>query len=179
MQARRLKFREIELADAARIALLAGEWDVARMTGRIPYPYSEQMACDWMASLADGEVVHAIMLEGELIGAVGYVPTSTGCSAEIGYWIGKPWWGRGFATEAAQALVRYCFLEARFPRLTCCHFADNPGSARVIQKLGFRRSGSCTAWCDARQEEVATVTYERRRPLLMPGTWSMFRRRAA
>ena len=179
METRRLTFRAIEPADAGRIAMLAGDWDVARMTARIPYPYSAQMARDWMMSLSEGEAVHAIVFEGELIGAVGYVPASDGTSAEIGYWIGKPWWGRGFATEAAGALVRHCFLEARFATLTCCHFADNPASARVIQKLGFRRSGTCTAWCDARREEVATVVYERRRPLLMPSTWSLFRRRAA
>jgi RimJ/RimL family protein N-acetyltransferase len=87
-------------------------------------------------------------------------------SAEIGYWIGKPWWGRGFATEAAQALVRHCFATVGIERLTCCHFVDNPASARVIRKLGFRLVGPCTAWCEARGADVETLLYERRRPMI-------------
>ncbi|MFA5949833.1 MAG: GNAT family N-acetyltransferase [Hyphomicrobium sp.] len=178
MRTRRLKFREIDVQDVPRIAHYAGDWDVARMTARIPYPYSEQLAFDWMANLAEDEFVRAILFEGEMIGAVGYIPNGNG-TAEIGYWLGKPWWGRGFATEAASALMRHCFLDAGFTGLTCCHFTDNAGSARVIAKLGFRRSGMCTAWCDARQAEVAAVTYERRRPLLMARPWTIFRRRVA
>ena len=60
---------------------------------------------------------------------------------EIGYWIGKPWWGRGFATEATHTLMEHCFDACGFRRLTCGHFVDNPASARVIAKLGFRRVG--------------------------------------
>ena len=173
MRSRRLKFRELNDGDAARIAELAGEWDIARMTARIPYPYSEPLAHQWLRGIEPGEFVRAIELGGELIGAVGYMPASDG-SAEIGYWIGKPWWGQGFATEAAQALVRYCFARGGFGRLTCCHFVDNPASARVISKLGFRRIGPCTAWCEARGAEIDTVLYERRRPVM-----SLFWRRAA
>jgi RimJ/RimL family protein N-acetyltransferase len=164
MRTRRLTLRELEDRDVKRIAELAGDWDVARMTARIPYPYSEPLAHQWLRGLEPGEFVRAVDLEGELIGAVGYVPGSDR-SAEIGYWIGKPWWGRGFATEAAHALVRYCFASARIGRLTCCHFIDNPASARVIAKLGFRLVGPCTAWCDARRAEVETLSYERRRPM--------------
>jgi RimJ/RimL family protein N-acetyltransferase len=173
MKSRRLKFRELNDGDAARIAELAGDWDIARMTARIPYPYSEPLAHQWLRGIEPGEFVRAVELGGELIGAVGYMPAADG-SAEIGYWIGKPWWGQGFATEAAQALVRYCFASAGFGRLTCCHFIDNPASARVISKLGFRRIGPCTAWCEARSAEVETVFYERRRPVI-----SRFWRRAA
>jgi len=173
MKSRRLKFRELNDGDAARIAELAGDWDIARMTARIPYPYSEPLAHQWLRGIEPGEFVRAVELGGELIGAVGYMPAADG-SAEIGYWIGKPWWGRGFATEAAQALVRYCFASAGFGRLTCCHFIDNPASARVISKLGFRRIGPCTAWCEARGAEVDTVHYERRRSVI-----SRFWRRAA
>ena len=86
--------------------------------------------------------------------------------AEIGYWIGKPWWGNGYATEAAGTLMKHCFGEVGFRRLTCGHFIDNPASARVIAKLGFRRIGNGAQWCEARKSDVATVRYVRRRPLL-------------
>ena len=165
MRSKRLTYRTLDYSDAARITEFAGDWEVARMTARIPYPYSLTQAHQWIGSIDDGEFVRVIELEGQLIGAVGYVPSPDG-SAEIGYWIGRPWWGQGFATEAAETLVRYCFSEVRFTRLTCCHFADNAASARIIKKLGFRTIGTASTWCEARGGEIATVRYQRKRPML-------------
>jgi [ribosomal protein S5]-alanine N-acetyltransferase len=172
LRSSRLGYRPITASDASRIAHLAGEWDIARMTSRIPHPYSLIDADLWIASIDDDEFVRGVELDGELIGAVGYIESQGGV-AEIGYWIGKPWWGRGFATEAARAMVDYCFAPGGFRRLTCGHFIDNPRSARVIAKLGFRRVGKDSQWCEARQAQVATVRYAMRRPLL-----SAFWRRA-
>jgi len=160
----RLTYRPITAADAARIATLAGEWDIARMTSRIPHPYSLVDADLWIASIGTDEFVRGVELDGQLIGAVGYIEGKDR-QAEIGYWIGKPFWRRGFATEAAQTLVAHCFGPADFSRLTCGHFVDNPASARVIAKLGFRRIGNGRQWCEARKTEVDTVRYARRRPL--------------
>jgi RimJ/RimL family protein N-acetyltransferase len=165
MRSQRLSYRPIEAADASRIATLAGEWDIARMTSRIPHPYSLIDADLWIASIGNDEFVRGIELDGELIGAVGYIENE-GRQAEIGYWIGKPWWGYGFATEAAHAMIDYCFGAGGFRRLTCGHFIDNPASARVIAKLGFRRIGKDSQWCEARKSEVNTVRYILRRPIL-------------
>jgi ribosomal-protein-alanine N-acetyltransferase len=165
MRSPRLSYRPIDARDAGRVALLAGDWDVARMTSRIPHPYSLIDADLWIASIGNDEFVRGIERDGELIGAVGYISGEPG-QAEIGYWIGKPWWGNGYATEAASALMGYCFDEAGFRRLNCGHFIDNLASARVIKKLGFRRIGSGAQWCEARNSEVATVKYARGRPLL-------------
>lgn len=164
IKTRRLVLRTLAPGDAADMARLAGDWDVARMTARIPYPYSEALAVQWMQTLEPGEHVRAITLKGALIGAVGYMPQADG-SAEIGYWIGKPWWGQGYATESARALVHYCFTTAGYARLTCAHFVDNEASGRVVEKLGFARVGLVSqVWCDARQAEVATQWYELVRP---------------
>ncbi|AHB49547.1 GCN5 family acetyltransferase [Hyphomicrobium nitrativorans NL23] len=166
IKTRRLVLRALVPGDAREMALYAGDWDVARMTARIPYPYSEALAEQWMDSLEPGEDVRVITLGGELIGAVGYMPQPDG-TAEIGYWIGKPWWGNGYATEAARALVRYCFGKGGYAQLTCAHFVDNPGSARVIRKLGFTPlEETSPVWCDARQAEVETQWYELKRPLM-------------
>ena len=173
MKSPRLKYREISYTDAARITHLAGDWDVARMTARIPYPYSLTQAHAWIGSIGGDEFVRAVELGTELIGAVGYVRSDTG-SAEIGYWIGRPWWGNGYASEAAEALVEYCFAHEGFERLTCCHFTDNFPSQRIIKKLGFRLVGPHASWCEARGGETPILRYERRRPMLM-----RFRRRAA
>ena len=140
----RLRLRPLTPSDAGDIATLAGDWDVARMTGRIRHPYSLVDADQWISKLSDDEFVRGVELDGKLIGAVGYVPNEDG-SAEIGYWIGKPYWGHGFATEATRALMDHCFKRERRPRLTCGHFADNPASARVIAKLRFRPSAAARA----------------------------------
>jgi [ribosomal protein S5]-alanine N-acetyltransferase len=163
MRSQRLTYRPIDARDAGRIAMFAGEWDVARMTSRIPHPYSLIDADLWIASLGSDEFVRAVERDGELIGAVGYIANLAG-QAEIGYWIGKPWWGNGYATEAARTLMHHCFDKCGFKQLTCGHFVDNPASARVIKKLGFRRVGTGAQWCEARQSEVPTVRYTRRRP---------------
>jgi RimJ/RimL family protein N-acetyltransferase len=161
MRTKRLLLRDLTLRDVRRIAMLASDWDVARMTGRIPHPYSEELARQWISDLSEGEFVQGIVSQGELVGLCGYMPD--GNSAEIGYWVGKPWWGRGFATEAAGALIDYCFNEVGFERITCGHFVDNPASARVIAKLGFRFTGWERVWCEARQSDVDTLKYERLR----------------
>ena len=173
MKTKRLQLRPLDERDIPRIAALAGDWSVASMTSRIPYPYDEIQSQQWITGLSEGEFVRGIEFDGELIGAAGYFPHDDG-AVEIGYWIGKPWWGRGFATEAARMLVRYCFTTARMSRLVCSHFTDNQRSQRVIEKLGFRSTGTCRAYCEARGCEVATVRYEMRRPLL-----ARFWRRAA
>lgn len=165
MRSPRLTYRPIDARDAGRIATLADDWDIARMTARIPHPYSLVDADQWIASIGTDEFVRGVERDGELIGAVGYIEGSVE-QAEIGYWIGRPFWGNGYATEAAQALVDYCFDEAGFRRLTAGHFADNPASARIIAKLGFRRIGIGAQWCEARKSEVPTVRYARRRPLI-------------
>jgi RimJ/RimL family protein N-acetyltransferase len=172
IKTRRLVLRELKDSDVPEIARLSGDWDIARMTARIPFPYSEALAREWMSTIAEDEFVRVIMHEGALVGCCGYILLEDS-TAEIGYWVGKPWWGRGFATEAASALVHHCFTRASLKKLTCCHFVDNPASARVIAKLGFKATDSCLAWCDARNEDVATQNYELDRPLSM-----MFWRRA-
>ncbi len=164
MRTRRLILRDLTYADARRIALLAGDADVARMTARIPHPYTEFDAQDWIRGIEDNEFVQGIDFEGYLVGLIGYT-INEDRSAELGYWIGKPYWGRGFATEAAEAVIRHGFRIGRVARMTCCHFIDKPASARVIEKLGFRCIGVNRAFCLARNVEVDTLIYERKRPL--------------
>lgn len=142
------------------------------MTARIPFPYTLLDADAWISSIGAGEFVRGIEHDGTLIGACGYVIDEAGV-AEIGYWIGRAYWGRGFATEAARAIVTYCFGPCGYKRLACSHFADNPASRRVIEKLGFRRIGPGIGWCEARQSETPTVRYEQRR------TWRGFLARRA
>lgn len=141
----RLVLRGVRADDAKRIAALADEYDIARMTTRIPHPYSIGDAEQWIAivmSPESEELVCVIECNDEMIGCNGLMRTSAGASdpsaAILGFWIGKPYWGRGYATEAAQAVLRHAFDDWGVELVCADHFTDNPASARVIDKLGFR-----------------------------------------
>jgi RimJ/RimL family protein N-acetyltransferase len=159
----RLELRPLAVGHAKRIALLAGDFDVARMTARIPHPYTTADARAWLDTLDPSEVVRGIFRGRTLVGACGYTRAAN-ASAEIGYWIGKPYWGRGYATESAAALVAHAFNGAGLARLTCGHLVDNAASARVIAKLGFRRFGFDRVWCEARGMWMPALRYELMKP---------------
>jgi RimJ/RimL family protein N-acetyltransferase len=156
----RLVLRPPESGDAARICLLAGDYDVARMTATIPHPYGEQQAAAWIESVQAGEegVVLAVLRAATLIGCAGYRAFGQD-HAELGYWIGKPYWGMGYATEAVGALIAHAFEAERFVFLAAGHFTDNPASARVIEKLGFVSVGGEVRDCEARGAKVPCRNY--------------------
>ena len=153
----RLTLRPLRATDAKAVVGLAGDADVARMTARIPHPYSLAQAKVWIAqAVQSSEVVFAIVHQGALIGCAGHMPEENGC-AEFGYWIGKPYWNQGFATEATRAVAARAFASDEIRTLTAGHFADNPASARVLEKLGFAPAGKGNWGCVARGEDVPCV----------------------
>jgi RimJ/RimL family protein N-acetyltransferase len=162
--------RALLLSDAARISLLAGDIDVASMTGTIPHPYSEQMAAEWISSALAGEegVVFGIVRSGALIGCTGYRAFGED-HAELGYWIGKPYWSMGYATEAVRALILHAFEAGGFDYLTVGHFSDNPASARIVAKFGFVPRGQEMRDCAARGARAPCVTYRLDRAAALAG----------
>lgn len=143
----RLLLRELTLADAPAVQMLAGEREVAATTRLIPHPYPAGLAEVWISGLADryakGEnASFAITLaDGPLIGAIGLLISQTDNHAELGYWIGKPYWNRGYCTEAARAVVAYGFESLNLQRIFANYFAINPASGRVMNKLGMQQEG--------------------------------------
>jgi RimJ/RimL family protein N-acetyltransferase len=141
----RLTLREPRAEDAPRIAALAGDFDVARMTTNIPHPYSLAEAETFLGRAAardrDHHAVFALELEDEgVIGILGFHPKAPP-APEVGYWIGRPYWGQGYATEAASAALAWAG-EGWGKRLVISgHFADNPASGRVLEKAGFLYTG--------------------------------------
>lgn len=144
----RLILRPFADADAARTAALAGEESVARMATAIPYPYPPEVAEGWILTHPHGrrrlsDFPFAIDRPGDgLIGAVGLHCTGVAGEYELGYWIGRPYWGQGYATEAARAAVGWAQSDLRAHTLKAGHFADNPASGRVLAKLGFTPTGA-------------------------------------
>lgn len=145
---RRLLLRGFDPSDAARVERLAGDFAVADTTLEIPHPYLPGMAIEWFAThqpkFEAGEMIALAITgreSGELIGAVGLSIRQRFDRAELGYWIGKPYWGRGYCTEAAQAVVAYGFTQLGLNRIFAVHFRRNPASGRVMQKLGMKQEG--------------------------------------
>ena len=148
IETQRLALRPFEAADARRIAYLAGEYDVARMCGRVPSPYPLAHAREWIAGhdrlrQRGQEYPFAITLARDgLIGSCG-VTRMPGVEAwEIGYWLGMPYWGQGFASEAAHAVMDWAGVELDATAFTAGNFFDNPASGGVLRKLGFVHSGA-------------------------------------
>lgn len=161
----RLVLRHFRPDDAPHVGALVGNWKVARMLSRVTFPYSDGDARKWIASheraRAEGRnFPFAIEHGGELVGCIGLdadrgAQTGTnGPAYEIGYWIGEPYWNRGFATEAGRAMVRHAFEASSIRALTAGHLAENHACGSVLTKLGFRYIAECDLWSEARREKV-------------------------
>lgn len=149
LQTERLMLRPFELADAPAVQELASSREVADTTLSIPYPYRDGMAEAWILSHRQlrhtGLIINlAVILRatGTLIGAIGLRLEGTHDRGELGYWIGVPWWGQGYCTEAAAAALEFGFLEVGLNRIHAAHFSRNPASGRVMQKIGMRHEGT-------------------------------------
>ena len=145
----RLRLRPFVLADAEAVSTLAGDEAVARDTLNIPHPYERDHAEEWIGShqgqFARRESVTYAVTRREddaLVGAIGLILDTENDAAELGYWIGREHWGRGFATEAARAVVAWAFESLGLHRIHASHFPRNPASGRVLRKLGMTHEGT-------------------------------------
>lgn len=144
----RLRLRPFTIADAPRVQDLAGEPRVAEATTRIPHPYGDGVAEAWIATHPHEwrkrrSLTFAIDSRetGELIGAISLRLFAQGPRAEIGFWIGLPFWNRGYATEAAREVVRFGFEELGLLGIQARHLLGNDATGRVLEKLGMRYEG--------------------------------------
>jgi RimJ/RimL family protein N-acetyltransferase len=141
----RLRLRPPRRKDAGRIAGLANDPGVAKMTSRMPYPYGLADAEAFLARVSENDVTReaafAIDHKDEgVIGMLGFHPNGDGRS-ELGYWLGRPYWGCGYATEAARAALDWAKGDWRRRLVVAGHFADNDASGRVLCKAGFLYTG--------------------------------------
>jgi RimJ/RimL family protein N-acetyltransferase len=142
------------------MSLLVNDFDIARMTTSIPYPFAVEHAEDFIARMerrdAAREAVFAIESGHEgLLGVIGLHPGPAG--TEIGYWLGRPFWGRGYATEAAGAVLDWAGADWGRRFIVSGHFTDNPASGQVLCKTGFLYTGEVLCrYSVARGEEAPT-----------------------
>lgn len=146
LQGQRCTLRPWHPDDAAALARHANNIHVAeQLRDRFPYPYTRGAAHAFIrfATSSERPTNLAIEVDGEAAGGVGYVPGTDveRYSAEVGYWLGEPLWGRGIATEALQLLTGHVFESENLLRCFALPFADNAGSIRVLEKAGYTLEG--------------------------------------
>ena len=164
LKTRRMLLRPPFMDDAPQIAERVGLKEVAWNLGRVPHPYQVSDAEDWLQDVPsrweeDTAYVLAMTRRGEgVMGCISLrlMPMDVW---EIGYWLGKPWWGQGYATEAATALLDWAERELSISRFASGHFTDNPASGRILTKLGFIRAGETELYGPARGGKYPCVRY--------------------
>jgi ribosomal-protein-alanine N-acetyltransferase len=145
----RLVLRAFTADDAPAAQEYVSSWELASTTAAIPHPYPPGAALEWIGTHAgrhaSGEaVILAVTLRdsGELVGSIEMRITAEHRRGDLGYWTGPPHWGRGYATEAADALVRWSFATLGLHRVFAAHFSRNPASGAVLRRIGMRHEGT-------------------------------------
>ncbi|MBA3641933.1 MAG: GNAT family N-acetyltransferase [Acidobacteriota bacterium] len=141
----RCTVRSWRRSDAQSLVTHADNINVAKhLRDRFPHPYTREDARAFLKHAATDDPTNlAIEVAGAAVGAIGYVPGRDveRFSAEVGYWLGESLWGRGIVTEALGLLTEHAFAKTNVLRMFALPFADNAGSARVLEKAGYTREG--------------------------------------
>ncbi|MCP3740738.1 GNAT family N-acetyltransferase [Rossellomorea sp. BNER] len=152
----RLRIRPFQLDDAPKVQELAGDIDIAKTTTIIPHPYPDGWAEDWIISthksMDKGDSLNFAIVneQNEFIGCIYLFINKKHNKGELGYWVGKPYWGKGYCTEAGKVIVKYGFEELGLNRIYADAFTKNPASFKVMENLGLKHEGtfkqSCLYW---------------------------------
>lgn len=139
IETERLTLRRPTLADVPAIARLANDRRISEMTRRLPFPYRQDHAAAFVATLPllEARDLARLYLIEHLGEPVGFVGIEGGEIPELGYWLGFAHWGRGFATEATRAALDAAFATRAIPQVTASARVANPASRNVLEKCGF------------------------------------------
>lgn len=159
LQTDRLLLRPPERGDASTLIALLGDYDVSKNLGNVAHPYTEAHARDFYARMDDGRAKGEVWpfavtrkADSAYIGGVG-LRLEHG-AFELGYWLGKPYWARGYASEAAHGVLEFAFHDLKARNVWAWWFHDNPASGHVLEKLGFRTLRAELRNCLARGQAV-------------------------
>lgn len=145
-------FRE---SDFDAFHAIVSDFDVVKMTSSWPFPAEEEFTRMRMNTPeAKSGVVKVIEVDGTLAGVVGIV------NSDVGYHIGKDFWGRGIMTKALKLRIAEEFLKPEVDGIKACVWHDNPASGRVLEKAGFKRAFTCADYCKARETEIDAIHYK-------------------
>ena len=177
IQTERMLLRPLHAGDAAEVHRLVNDWAVVRMLSRVPFPYPRRLTDDWIASTARqmerGTGYHlAITGEDEgremVVGCIGLRLDMKPRTGNLGFWVGRRFWGHGVATEAARAVSRWALANLDLDRLVAHVASDNLASAAVLRRIGFRSVGAGRERFLARGGEHPVIRFEAVRADLSP-----------
>ena len=162
LQTERLLLRPPVAADISRFVPLLNDFDVSKNLSRVPYPYTEDDGCAWVVRAAGervrGESYPFVLIDKSEDTLIGMCSVHPHLDFTVGYWIGKPYWGRGYATEAARRVVKFAFDELGAGALAARWMIDNPASGRVLEKIGFELV--CTEELDCLSRGRAVICHK-------------------
>jgi diaminopimelate epimerase len=163
----RLILRPMTHADAQDVAALAGDKRISDMTLTVPHPYKPEHANAWISTHAVSHTTNINTVwamtdkaTGELVGTIGLVYNRHN-GAEVGYWTGVPFWGKGYASEALGAVLAYAFEQRTPPlqRVDAHHFFGNDASGKVMQNAGMVSEGQCLSAANKHGEPLNVMRY--------------------
>lgn len=144
----RLYLRLFEKRDAETVQVLCNNYNIYKSTLYLPYPYSLNDALVWMENHKKNfdedysyEFAITDKISGNLYGAISLSNNQKFKNGEIAYWIGEEYWGKGYGTEAAKAIIDFAFEEKKMHKVFARYFKSNPASGRIMQKIGMVQEG--------------------------------------
>lgn len=167
----RLSMRPLAFRDTGRIVALVGNFQVARNLGVVSHPYTASDAENWLNFATNresgGERVFAIDDGGGMIGAISLgKPDKT---ASLGYWLGEPYWGKGYMSEAARAVVAWYFATFDGDEVLSSALTENAGSIKVLLKTGFEDAGPKELFIPSRGETLPARRFRLLRSAFISG----------
>jgi 8-oxo-dGTP diphosphatase len=173
----RLTLRPLRATDAEELNRIVNDWAVVRMLSRLPFPYPRQLTDEWIAStarqIASGTGYHLAITGQEggqemIVGCIGLRLDLKPRTGNLGYWVGRRFWGHGVATEAAGRLSRWALANLDLDRLEAHVAEDNAASATVLRRIGFRMSGTGREKFLARGGEHPVLRFQATRDDMAP-----------
>ena len=164
----RLSLRPSVAADIDRAFEIRLDWQVARMLSAATFPPDRQKMEQWFTTHVDEWTTgtayrFAIERDGRMVGIID-LDDVTDEEAELGYWLEQAGWGKGYGFEAAEAVVRFGFVELKLARIRAGHAEDNPASGRILSKVGFRYLETVPVFSTSRGDTIQQRRYVLTRP---------------
>ena len=158
----RLKLSTFKETDIPSIVSLANNYEVAKNLGRMPFPYLVKDAEFFLDKIVTTELTWKISLldTSEMIGTIGLRPIVKDEVSELGFWYGQEFWGNGYATEAANAVIDLAFKELALLKIEAGHFLVNEASGHVLKKVGFTQTGTSLRDCMAQNKKLSHAELE-------------------
>lgn len=169
LKTERLTLRPFQPGDATGLHRLINNFDIAKMLELVAFPYHRETADEWILSsnrnLAAGTACQLAITGHEreqevLVGGVGITVDRASRTGRLGYWVGQKYWGHGVATEAAGRLTRWSFANLEIDRISAGVATDNPASAAVLRRIGFRQIGAGVQHFASRGSDVPVLLFE-------------------